>query len=224
MKFEFAKLADYLKRVIRVLGLCLLLLLVVIVAANYWVIERAGPIQHDLAQLRAADVALVLGTSHWSAEGHPNRHFAGRIAAAVALYKAGKVRHILASGANPDIYYNEPQRMLEALTEQGVPASDITLDYAGRRTLDSVVRAQAVFGLNDLIIVSQPYHLYRAMYLARANGVRAQGFAAAQPVLSERWRLELREMMARVLAVLDLRLLGTQAGVLGNPEPIILLD
>ncbi len=200
--------------------LLVLLALALIGASNVLVVWRAGDLAASPDAAAPFEVALVLGTSQWSVEGRPNRHFAGRMDAAAALFHAGKARHILASGANPEIYYNEPQRMFEALVERGVPEDVITLDFAGRRTLDSVVRAHRVFGLERFTVVSQPYHLYRALYLARAYGLRVQGVAAAQPPLAERWRLELREVMARLLAVLDVHVLHTDAEVLGEPEPI----
>lgn len=210
-----------LTRVWKGLLAAVLLAVVFMVALNAWVILKAGPSATQPEQLQPVPVALLLGTSHWSADGHPNRHFAGRVDAAATLYHAGTVKRILASGANPEIYYNEPQRMLEALVEQGVPEQAITLDYAGRRTLDSVVRARKIFGQDNIIIVSQAYHLYRALYLAQARGIQAQGFAASGPGLRQRWRIELREAMARVLAVLDIRVLHTGAQVLGAPEPIV---
>ncbi len=194
--------------------------LIGLLGANLWLILSAGRLVSDPVQLQPRDVALVLGTSHYSAEGHVNRHFAGRVDAAAQLYHQGVVRHILASGSNPEIYYNEPQRMLEALLERGVPARDITLDFAGRRTLDSIVRARAIFGQDAVIIVSQPYHLYRALFLARAEGLQAQAFAAAAPPLRARWTVELREVLARALAVLDVYVLGTGPQLLGEPEPI----
>ena len=207
-------------RALRGLAWLVLLAVAVIVASNVLVVWRAGALVESPDAAKPFAVALVLGTSQWSAEGRPNRHFAGRMDTAAALYHAGKVRHILASGANPEVYYNEPQRMLEALVERGVPAEAISLDFAGRRTLDSVVRASRVFGLQRFTVVSQPYHLYRALYLARAFDLEVQGVGAAQPPLAERWRLELREVMARLLAVLDVHVLHTDAEVLGEPEPI----
>ena len=208
------------RRVLALLTSLCVLAALLLVAGNLWVISQAGPIRHDPAELAVTDVALVLGTSHYSAEGRPNRHFQGRMDAAAELYQAGMVRHVLASGANPEIYYNEPQRMFEALTERGVPAENITLDFAGRRTLDSLIRARRIFGQSDVTIISQPYHLYRAMYLARAAGIQAQAYAAAQPPLSARWTIEAREALARLLALLDVHVLGTEAQVLGEPEPI----
>lgn len=205
------------------LGWSLVGLAVITVAtANLWLIFSAGRIASQPDQLRPVPVALVLGTSHWSAEGRPNRHFAGRVQAAADLYHAGVVQHILASGANPEVYYNEPQRMFEALRERGVPAAAITLDFAGRRTLDSMVRATQIFDQQDLIIVSQRYHLYRALYLARASGLRAQAYAAAEPPLAARWNIEMREVFARLLALLDVHVFRTGAQVMGAPEPISL--
>lgn len=159
---------------------------------------------------QAAPLALVLGTSHWSRNGEPSEHFRGRMDAAAALFSGGKVRALLLSGANPSIHYNEPQRMREALQQRGVPPEAMVLDYAGRRTLDSVRRARDVFGAKQLIIVSQRYHLYRALFLADADGLTAQGLAASGPDLPSRWRTEWREVLARVLAVLDVYVLGTE--------------
>ncbi len=179
--------------------------------ANLSMIRRYSPaISDDPANLPVTPLALVLGTSNWSLNGEPSVHFQGRMEAAAALYHAGRVQRLLLSGANPSIHYNEPQRMREALLRLDVPDDALVLDYAGRRTLDSVRRARDVFGARDLIIVSQPYHLYRALFLADADGLQAHGLAAAGPVLSERWRTEWREVFARVLAVLDIYLLGTK--------------
>ncbi len=212
-------------RLLMAIGLVMIgLAAAVLLAANLYVITVAGPIKTDPGGLAVTDVALVLGTSHWSADGHPNRHFAGRMDAAAQLYHAGLVRHILASGANPEIYYNEPARMHEALLQRGVPEDAITLDYAGRRTFDSIVRAREIFAQETLTIISQPYHLYRALFLARSVGLSAQAYAAAQPPLIERWHIEVREVMARLLAVLDVHVLNTAPQVLGAPEPIVLAD
>lgn len=209
-----------LRRLIQIPLLLAALLALVLLTANVWLVLQAGDIAETPQQLRISEVALVLGTSPYAADGRPNRHFAGRMDAAAELYHRGRVRQLLVSGANPDIYYNEPQRMLEALLERGVPQAAVTLDYAGRRTLDSVARAQRIFGLRELIIVSQRFHLYRALYLARSRDLKVQGYAAPGPALAERWRVELRECFARLLALLDVLILDTEAEVLGEPQPI----
>ena len=103
---------------------------------------------------------------HKLKNGNNNLYFDYRILAAVELYKAGKIKYILISGDNRKKDYNEPEEMKKALIQKGVPAKFIYLDYAGFRTLDSVVRAKEVFGQNQLTIISQRFHNERAIYLA----------------------------------------------------------
>lgn len=103
-----------------------------------------------------------------------NVFFSTRIEAAKTLYERGKIKHILVSGDNSTAAYNEPESMRKALLKAGIPKEDITLDYAGFRTLDSVVRANVIFGQeNGFTIISQPFHVERALFLARANGIDA---------------------------------------------------
>ncbi len=208
-------------KLFRRLGVAVLVVAVLAVVfttlTNLVMIRRYSPaISSEPGDLPITSMALVLGTSNWSLNGEPSVHFRGRIEAAAKLYQAGQVERLLLSGANPSIHYNEPQRMREALLRQGVPDSALVLDYAGRRTLDSVRRARDVFGAHDLIIISQPYHLYRALFLAEADGLNAHGLAATGPAFSERWRTEWREVFARVLAVLDIYLLATKPHFPGN--------
>lgn len=177
-----------------------------------------GQMHAQTEALRPVPHALVLGTSAYSLGGEPSVHFNQRMLAAATLYRQGLVRTLLLSGANPSINYNEPERMRRALLELGVPEEALRLDYGGRRTLDSVRRARDVFGVERLIIVSQRYHLPRALFLAGHDGLEAQGFIAAGPPLSRRWRTELREVLARVLAVLDVYVLRTEPHFPAQPE------
>ena len=90
------------------------------------------------------------------------------------LYERGKIHHILVSGDNSTAAYNEPEAMRKSLVKAGIPERDITLDYAGFRTLDSVVRASEVFGQGSgFTIISQPFHVERALFIARANHIDA---------------------------------------------------
>lgn len=202
-------------KLLRPLGIAVLSLVLLTIVfttlTNTLMIRRYSPaISADPHALPPTATALILGTSHWSLNGAPSAHFRGRMNAAAALYESGQVQRLLLSGANPSIHYNEPQRMREALLSRGIPDSALTLDYAGRRTLDSVRRARDVFKARELIIVSQPYHLYRALFLAESDGLRAHGLAAEGPALRQRWRTEWREVFARVLAVLDIYLFDTK--------------
>ena len=111
-------------------------------------------------------------------DGRSNSFFVRRIAAAAELYRAGRVQFLLLSGYDSRPDYDEPSEMRRALIDAGVPASRLVLDYAGFRTLDSVVLRQDVFGLRQVIIVSQHFHNERAVYLARAHGLEAFAFDA----------------------------------------------
>ena len=167
-------------------------------------------------------VGLVLGTSQYLRGGLPNAHFANRIAAAAHLYRSGKIRHLLVSGDNRQSNYNEPAMMKKALIAQGVPAAAITCDYAGFRTLDSVVRAKEVFSLTECIIITQRYHNSRALEIARATGLDAVGYCAPDPQFIDTWKTELREVLARTVTVLDLYVWHREPHFLGVREPIAL--
>ena len=183
----------------------------------------SGKIFHTTESVPTNEVALVLGTSKRTARGNPNLHFTQRIEAAAALFKAGKVRHLLVSGDNSVTNYDEPTDMRDALIAAGVPTNAITCDYAGFRTLDSVMRAQSVFGLSKFTIVTEEFHCPRALWIARAHGLNAVAFAAPD-LTSKRWtvRVKVREAFARVRCGLDLYVLGTQPKFSGLSEPLAL--
>jgi SanA protein len=167
------------------------------------------------------EVALVLGTGKLTAQGRPNLHFTQRIKAAAALYHSGKIRHLLVSGDNHVMGYDEPSDMRDALAAAGVPTNAITCDYAGFRTLDSVVRAKEVFGLSRLTIVSEEFHCPRALWIAEQHGLQAVAFAA--PDLNFRWsaRVKLRECLARAWCGFDLYVLHRDPKFSGPREPIL---
>jgi SanA protein len=123
-------------------------------------------------------VALVLGCSPTVGGGYTNPFFATRIQAAAELFRLGKVDYLLVSGDNRRRDYDEPSAMKEALVAAGVPQNRIYCDYAGRRTLDSVVRAGDVFGQGNIIVVSQEFHNQRAIFIAQHRGIDAIGFNA----------------------------------------------
>ena len=181
-----------------------------------------GKIFRTAEEAPANDVALVLGTGKFTPRGRTNLHFTQRIKAAAELYHAGKIRHLIVSGDNHVKSYDEPTDMLQALSETGVPTNAITCDYAGFRTLDSVVRANSVFGLTNFTIVTEAFHCPRALWIAKAHGLNAVAFAA--PDLSARWsaRVKAREALARVLCGLDLYVFRTAPKFPGPSEPLIL--
>lgn len=183
-----------------------------------------GRIYREASRVPRNDVALVLGTGKLTASGRPNLHFTQRINAAVELYRAGKVQHLLVSGDNHVASYDEPTDMRNALVAAGIPTNAITCDYAGFRTLDSVVRANSVFGLKRFTIVTEEFHCPRALWIARQHGLNAVAYAA--PDLTARWsaRVKAREALARVLCGLDLYVFNRAPKFPGPPEPIVLAN
>lgn len=195
--------------------------LLAMLAANAWITSTTRNLIFDnVNQLGEYDVAVVLGTSPYTRDGHPNLLFARRMQAAARLYAAGKVHHLLVSGANPSRRYNEPRKMYQALRQRGVPDRAITLDYAGFRTLDSIVRAHRIFGLSNFVIISQRYHDYRALFLASHYGINAVAYILPNEDPRLPLRTEAREYLARVKAVLDLFVLYTRPRFLGPERPI----
>lgn len=181
--------------------------------------ETKGFVFDDLRQVPRRRVGLVLGCSSRLAGGAPNPYFSLRVEAAAALHQAGVVDYILVSGDNGTRDYDEPSTFKAALIERGVPAERLVLDYAGFRTLDSVVRAREVFGVDDFVVVSQRAHSERAVFLARRLGMNAVGYAAGEVSGLSGFKTNAREWFARAKAVIDLNV-GTRPRFLGPKIPI----
>lgn len=175
-----------------------------------------------VGEIPAREVALVLGTGKYTKQGRLNLHFKQRIEATAALYHAGKVRHLLVSGDNHVSTYDEPTDMRNALVEAGVPESAITRDYAGFRTLDSVVRAKNVFALEQYTIVTEEFHCPRALWIAQEHGLDAVAFAAPDPGFRWSAKVKARELLARTWCGLDLFVLDREPRFPGPREPILL--
>ena len=138
----------------------------------------------DINLIPAKKYGLLLGTT--PGEGGSNPFFVTRIEATKELYERGKIEYILVSGDNANNSYNEPLYMKNALMRAGIPEDVIKLDYAGFRTLDSVIRAKEIFSIqDDLIIISQPFHIERALFLAKKNNINAIGYGAADVSLEK---------------------------------------
>ena len=182
-------------------------------------ISLTTEVHRDAHLVPHAPVALVLGTARQLRGGQINLFYRARLEAARDLFEAGAVRAILVSGDNGTVEYDEPGAMRRDLIALGVPESVITTDHAGFRTLDSVVRARKVFGLNQVTIVSQPFHAERAVYLARHAGLDAVAFGASNPGRGVWLKVRIREVLARNRAVLDVAV-GTEPRFLGDREPV----
>lgn len=193
----------------------------VVAVANWWITRTTREhIVTNRTALPANDVALVLGTSPKLGNGGTNPFFEGRMTTAAEIYRAGKVRHLLVSGDNGRKTYDEPTAMRDALIARGVPSKAITLDYAGFRTLDSMARAKAVFGLRRFTIVTDDFHQPRAVFLACSLGLDVVGFPSQH--VPYRWskKARSREVASRVKACLDVYVLHTQPKFYGPPVTI----
>ncbi|WP_288317118.1 ElyC/SanA/YdcF family protein [uncultured Muribaculum sp.] len=170
----------------------------------------------DVKQIPHNKVGLLLGTAPVTPWGVHNNYYDYRINAAIELFKAGKIDYILVSGDNHSTDYDEPSCMRDSLLVKGVPKDKIILDYAGFRTLDSVVRAKEIFGQDSITIISQSFHNERALYLAKHYGIEAVGYNAKDV---EYWKKKLkihgREYLARVKMFIDLYT-GKQPKFLGE--------
>lgn len=209
------------KRLLRWGSVAVVVMVAFVFASNIWIIRSTHhQVITNISDLPAQDVALVLGTSHRLANGSPNPFFKNRIEAAAALYAQGKITHVLVSGDNRTQYYNEPVEMKKALVKAGVPDSAITLDFAGLRTLDSIVRSKEIFGQNKLVIITQPFHSYRALFISQYYQIDAVALVAEEPRNHPAAQVHWREYLARTKAVLDLYVLKTEPRHMGQREPI----
>lgn len=202
-------------------ALCVLLFFLFMVLACLRISSYAFKTYDSYQDIPAHEVGLLLGTSSSGAHGQPNEFFTNRILAAATLYKKGKIKYILVSGDNRHESYNEPRQMMNALLKEGVPLKHIVPDFAGFSTIDSVLRAQRVFLLNDMIIISQEFHNERALFIADSAGIDAVGFNASNP--SSAWanfKVGVRELFARIKCVFDVYFLNSSPVYLGEPIAI----
>ena len=193
-----------------------------LIAIDTYISKQAEPyLYKNIKKVPEKKAALVLGTAKYMIGGGKNYFYTYRIRAAVALFKAGKVKAIVVSGDNSTKYYDETSKMQQDLIKAGVPRKYITLDPLGLRTLDSVLRAEAIFDLKDYIIVSQKFHLERALFIAKAKGQKVIGFTAKDiPGTKAAYRMKAREYLARAKAFLDVYILHTTPKFDGKKEKV----
>jgi SanA protein len=162
----------------------------------------SGRTYSEIADAPARRVAVVFGAG--VRNGYPTAVLYDRVATAVDLYKAGKVQKLLMSGDNRFENYNEPAAMRRTAIQLGVPDDDIVLDLAGRSTYETCYRARDIFGLSEATLVTQDFHLDRALMLCRGLGIDAIGVVAdRRPYRSIRWS-EFREIPATLNAMIEL--------------------
>ena len=182
--------------------------------------SRVTPVGHE-GEAPKRRAAVVMGCAEKLRNGRGNLFFSARIKTAAKLWQAGRVEALIVSGDNHVKGYDEPSDMKSALVAAGVPEDRIVCDYAGFRTLDSVIRAKTIFGLDSFLVVSQDFHVRRAVFLGRCRGLDVHGVAAPLPAVGHRIRTRnaLREALARTVAVLDI-LVFRRPRFAGPPVPL----
>ncbi len=212
----------FFRRLIRIIGILSFCGFLLVVGCNIWVIQATKRhVYHAEGEIgNLPEIAMVLGTSKSRKDGSPNPFFDDRMQVASDLYLNGSIRHILVSGDNSSPYYNEPRDMRKSLIQLNVPDSAITLDFAGLRTLDSVIRCKEIFGQDSILIVTQPFHSYRALFISQFYGMSAKAVVTNDLPFTYRYKVEVREIFARTKAVIDLYVLKKTPRHLGEVEKI----
>lgn len=213
---ERSKVFIWIRRIVIFVGFIAVTGVALIAYANLTAIWASrGKLFDNAENIPQVKVGLVFGTSD-QYKGRENRYFRYRIDAAVEVWNSGKVETLIVSGDNRSKYYNEPEKMKAALIEEGIPANRIVCDYAGLRTLDSVVRAKKIFGTDSILFISQRFQNERAIYLAQANGMKAYGYNAEDVEIQAGFKTRFREVGARVKMWLDVNFLDTKPRHLGD--------
>lgn len=209
------------RRIRRVFFIVVSLFVVFVFGCNLWVVWSTKDNVYSNSELLPDHrMALVLGTSHKTISGKPNPYFEKRMETAAQLFTNGKIDHFILSGDNRSMYYNEPVAMRKALLKKGVPSTAITLDYAGLRTLDSIVRCKSIFGQEKITVITQPFHSYRALFISDYYGLDAVAMVADEPNFESSIKVRLREYIARPIAVLDLYVFKTAPRFMGQKEEV----
>ena len=212
---------ELLKGLLKTLFAGLLLLVIGVVVINLWILQKThARIEHEVPLCAMQPVGLVFGTAQWLREGGTNPYYQARMETSAELLRLHRVQHLLLSGDNRTRYYNEPISMWRSLRHRNVSDAHMTLDYAGFSTFDSVVRAKEVFGADRLMLISQGWHLPRALFIAEVMGIEATGCAVPDDGVEGEWRLRLREWLARAATFGDLYVWGRKPYFLGPLEPI----
>lgn len=200
-----------------------LFVILLICGLDRWISYKTSPyIYTHIEMLPKRSIGVVLGTSKYVRGGGYNEFYRQRILGAAALYFTHKIDYLLLSGDNALLSYNEPITMRRDLLKQGIPESVIYLDYAGFRTLDSIIRANKVFDAQNFTIITQKFHCERAIFIAHYQGIKAQCYAVPSPIKMNVIRF--REIFARLGAFIDLYILKKEPKYLGPMIPIIKMD
>ncbi len=204
------------KKIYAGLALFGILACIFMAAANILISSYEKYTFNSVSELKPVHCAILLGTSKWLKGGKRNLYYQYRIVAAAELYNSGKCKKIIVSGDNGTMQYNEPMTMKRDLVKMGVKWDDVICDYAGFRTLDSIIRFKEIFGQKDGIVVSQKFHNTRAVYIGRSYGIELSGLNARDVNVYYGFKTKIREIFSKTMCLLDVHLFYTQPRFLGE--------
>lgn len=198
-KSIWRRILHYLIGTVQILVVCALVVALLLCAINIYVCAKESPriLTYEEAQDVEVDAIIVLGAAVWNGTT-PSPMLQDRLDCGIKLYGQGTAPKMLMSGDHGDLYYNEVGAMLKYATDHGVPAEDIFLDHAGFSTYESLYRAKYIFGAESVIICTQTYHLYRAMYIGDMLGLEVYGVPAETREYAGQMYYNLREFAARI--------------------------
>lgn len=213
-------LKQFLKFLWRVILVLTLLFTIGLLTPKFIFFLFAHPLTHTIDEVSETKVAIVFGAGLLR-DGSAGPVLSDRVQTAVNLYQQGLVKKLLMSGDNSFVEYNEPEAMRQYALERGIPDEDIILDYAGRRTYDTCYRAKHIFQVDEAILVTQEFHMPRALVLCNWFGVESVGVEANNRYFLKRFRAywHFRELFATFQAMWDV-LITKPIPILGEPEPI----
>lgn len=186
------------------------LLITVVAYANFKVMRFESLTTNNTNELKNGNVCLVLGTAKLLRSGNENQFYSNRMHAAFLAYASGKCAKFIVSGDNRHHDYNEPDMMKDSLSKLGIPTEDIYCDYAGGRTLDSVIRFKMVFGQSSGIVISQQFHNARAIYIGKSHNISLIGLNAEDPTAFSSFKTKFREIFSRTRAFFDVELFNSE--------------
>lgn len=189
-----------------------------LIGLNTWFVGKTAERIHT--PCATTPVGIVFGTSRFLRSGRANPHYYGRVDLAARLYLEGKVDYLLVSGDNRTRYYNEPARMQQDLLDRGVPESAMVLDHAGFSTFDTLKRAKQVYSVEQATLITQGYHLPRALFIAHSLGLKAYGCAAEGPHWTDMKKILMRELAARLKTLGDLYIWNREPRTLDDARPL----
>ena len=206
----------YVKLIIKVVFIVIIILLLVILGINFYVrLSSKSDIVNNPDE--GKDAILVLGAG--LRNGKPSPILKDRLDTAIKLYKDGVSKRIIVSGDHGKKYYDEVNVMKDYLIDNGIDSNNIFMDHAGFSTYDSIYRAKNIFQANDIVIVTQEYHLYRSLYLAKRLGLNAVGVSATLRDYSGSLKFEAREILARDKDFFKV-MFKPEASIMGDEIPV----